>query len=509
VAVTPMTVTLPDRLAPWRVPLVLVAAILASFALFDLFPGLDLWVSGLFYRPDSGFFLSEWPPFHWAYGELPRLTRYLVLALLMFLAVTLVMDRPLGRFDRRFASFLLLMVALGPGLLTNTVLKDHWGRARPSQVTEFGGRMNFTPPLPWPVDQCTSNCSFVSGHGAMAFSLIAFAFLVPPGRRRRLAATAAVAFGAFVGVARIAQGAHFLSDTIFAGLFMALLAWLLHRWIVERDGLAAPWVTRSTARFGVAYRSAIRRLPVWWSRPLPRFGLVTGATVAAILLSILRVDRPLAEYFHAYDDRLVNWLRWITQFGLAEGWLELAAILFIGAQVAARSARFAVWRERLTAWSTLPLFVFCSVAASGLAADLIKILVGRTRPKLWFSEHLFTWGGLAFRADHWSFPSGHVANSVALAAALYAIWPRHVAAYAIFAGLIALSRVGVTAHYVSDTIGAAYIAILVTWYVEGVFRRSGVRLADAAAGVAAPRPRIPWRRRLGFGGPRTTASATP
>ncbi len=38
------------------------AALALVAAIFLLFPGIDLWASGLFYRPESRFFLADWAP---------------------------------------------------------------------------------------------------------------------------------------------------------------------------------------------------------------------------------------------------------------------------------------------------------------------------------------------------------------------------------------------------------------------------------------------------------------
>jgi lipid A 4'-phosphatase len=58
----------------------------------------------------------------------------------------------------------------------------------------------------------------------------ALALLAEAGRRRRLF-LAAIAAGSFAGLLRIGGGGHFLSDVVFAGVFMALvargLAWLI------------------------------------------------------------------------------------------------------------------------------------------------------------------------------------------------------------------------------------------------------------------------------------------
>ncbi|WP_308874953.1 hypothetical protein [Thiothrix subterranea] len=47
---------------------------------------------------------------------------------------------------RLAAIYVLLVFLSGPGLLVNTVFKDHWGRPRPVQVAELGGQERYVPP---------------------------------------------------------------------------------------------------------------------------------------------------------------------------------------------------------------------------------------------------------------------------------------------------------------------------------------------------------------------------
>jgi len=479
-------------------PVLLLGGAVAAGLLFMALPGLDLWVSGLFWRPSDGFFLRNWAPFRTVYDAVPVLTWTMVVGLLLLGLAVWISGRAIGPFDRRTIPFLLLSIALGPGLLTNTVLKDHWGRARPNQVVEFGGTKLFTPVLQ-PTDQCDHNCSFPSGHSAMAFSFVGLGFLPATRRRRQWVSGIALGFGSLVALVRIGQGGHFLSDNIFAALLVSAVAWGLHRWIVEEDGLDRPWVRRLARGIAAAAASAAGaagRLPV--PRPSPRRNWLAAIllAIAAMAVSITWIDRPLALYFKADDDRLVHWFQWITQFGLGWGWLVISGAAALGLWAASRHPRAGALGERLLAWSLVPGFIFLSVLASGLVADIVKILVGRTRPKLFFADGSFTLTGLSFRADHWSFPSGHVTNVAALAAALAMLWPRHVAAYALFVALIALSRIATTQHFLSDTIGAALLATLVTAYIRGVFARSGLPLADLKAGVLQVRPTVSWRYRL-------------
>ena len=72
--------------------------------------------------------------------------------------------------------YLLTSLLLGPGLVVESFLKTFSGRARPKEIIEFGGEATFSSALVFS-DQCLRNCSFVSGHAAIAFWLTAYAFI--------------------------------------------------------------------------------------------------------------------------------------------------------------------------------------------------------------------------------------------------------------------------------------------------------------------------------------------
>lgn len=147
-----------------------------------------------------------------------------------------------GLWARQYA-FLVASLITGPGLIANALFKENWGRARPRQVIEFGGSAEFSPPL-LIADQCSSNCSFVSGDASMGFFFLAMAMLTPP-KQRKIAVAATLAFGSFIGFMRIIQGAHFLSDVIFAGVFVSFTIILFYRilltnWSAPQGSQPAP-----------------------------------------------------------------------------------------------------------------------------------------------------------------------------------------------------------------------------------------------------------------------------
>ena len=160
----------------------------------------------------------------------------------------------------RAALFLIATLALGPGLLTNLILKDHWHRARPIDVQQFGGPYHFTP---WwdPRGDCPNNCSFIAGEPSGAFWTLAPAALAPP-ELRAVAYGAAIAFGAGIGALRIGAGAHFFSDVVFAGVFMYLLIWAMHgliyRW--PMTGLDEELIDRVLTQCGEALRDMLAKL---------------------------------------------------------------------------------------------------------------------------------------------------------------------------------------------------------------------------------------------------------
>ena len=116
--------------------------------------------------------------------------------------------------------------------VTNLALKDHWGRARPKQILEFGGNKSFTPAL-IPSNECSRNCSFVAGEPSSTFAPFYAAAFVIPQWSLTLVIVGTVC-GVVSGFVRIAQGAHFLSDVIFAGIFMMLIPILASRLLMVR-----------------------------------------------------------------------------------------------------------------------------------------------------------------------------------------------------------------------------------------------------------------------------------
>jgi lipid A 4'-phosphatase len=195
--------------------------------LFFLFPEIDLVFSGMFYEKAAGGFFLNNSGFHVLHSTITKGGRIIPVALLVFPIASLLSSKLKAYLPpQRVLWFLFLAFAVGPGLVVNVAFKDQFGRTRPSGINQFGGGKAFTPAF-FVSDQCNKNCSFVCGDCSVGFATLTFALLARRQRRRYIAA--ALAFGSLIGLIRVMEGAHFLSDVVFSGVFTTLTTYTIYR----------------------------------------------------------------------------------------------------------------------------------------------------------------------------------------------------------------------------------------------------------------------------------------
>ncbi len=227
----------------WPVVSPLLGLLLAS--LLIRWTDFDLMIAGLFYdRVDNLWTYELAQPWLTIYrqGTLPSIVVGIGGAVVALFG-RWILPRPEWRDSmaiRRAGIFLALMLVLGPGLIVNVGFKHLWGRPRPIQCVEFNGEKEFLPVGNWAHER-SRNSSFPSGHAAVAFYLMAPGFVI--GRQRPRLTTGCfvvgILFGFGMGLTRVVQGGHFVSDVLWAGALVyftgAALSWL----ILRNEGLAA------------------------------------------------------------------------------------------------------------------------------------------------------------------------------------------------------------------------------------------------------------------------------
>lgn len=190
-------------------------------------PYLDLEISRYFY--DGKFISTPWLDWIFVYGLIPG--QLLGVASLAVLLGSYLFSswRPL----RRHALYFVLSLSIGAGIIVHTALKDNWGRPRPRQIIEFGGKQEFRPYYkPNFFHQPEPSKSFTCGHCSMGFYFFSLIFL---GRRLHrkwmiyLGVILSLVLGLTLSHGRIAQGGHFFSDVLASALIMWLTALVLDR----------------------------------------------------------------------------------------------------------------------------------------------------------------------------------------------------------------------------------------------------------------------------------------
>jgi lipid A 4'-phosphatase len=195
--------------------LILYVALAAlTLVVFAIWPRVDLAISHRFY--DGGGFIGHDALARFG-RDFFRVTPFVVPAFYAALWLAKRRGARLGWAPSGKAMiFLIATMAIGPGLIVNLGLKDHWHRPRPYQTREFGGPDPFRP---WYDDTglCKKNCSFVSGEASTGFWMVAPASVLPPPWRAP-AIAAAFAFAIGASLLRMAFGGHYPSDVLLGGL---------------------------------------------------------------------------------------------------------------------------------------------------------------------------------------------------------------------------------------------------------------------------------------------------
>lgn len=279
----------PPRTGMRRPELVALAVVAVAATVPFWVTDLDLQLAATFFSPgdESG----DWPHADqplWLllYHGIPIMTALLALAALGLLSLAAL--RPRAARWRPAAVMLLCTLVLGPGLLVNGIFKDHWGRPRPRQTVELGGDHAYVPPLQPRFG--AGEKSFPCGHCSVGFSLVAGWFLLRPHALwwARGVLLVAISAGVLTGIGRMAAGAHFLSDVLWAGLLTYLAAWTAYSVVLQmprwrsRLASAAPLRTpRPRLAFG-AYTAL-------------GFSLLGGSLLATPMELDVRLHQPVVS----------------------------------------------------------------------------------------------------------------------------------------------------------------------------------------------------------------------
>jgi undecaprenyl-diphosphatase len=177
----------------------------------------------------------------------------------------------------------------------------------------------------------------------------------------------------------------------------------------------------------------------------------------------------------------------ITDFGRLTWILVPAGALLLLIAVLASPALSRMSRGVLAAIAVRLAFLF-TACAPGLVLTIVKRLIGRGRPLVEGSADPFLYHPLSWNVEYAGLPSGHAANAFAAAVAMGALWPRTRPFMWIYATVIALTRVALTAHFPSDVLAGAFAGIAAALLVRRWFAARRLAFFQDGAGIIHPLP---------------------
>ncbi len=222
--------------------------------------------------------------------------------------------------------------------------------------------------------------------------------------------------------------------------------------------------------------------------------VVSGIIVfATCVISIVFVDRPVAVTVCTLDHTITGFFSYVTHLGESTAYLVTFGILFLLLYPASRMKRWKAYRWRLRKYAWVSLFLFVSIAVSGLLTDILKVIFARYRPVMLYETGKYGFTFFKFSpARMLSFPSGHANTIFAFMTALYLTAPRFRFLCFAIAALVAASRVIIGAHFPSDVIAGAYLGVVTTLYLKGVFLSLGIDIFSKRGAAKPVRKNLSW-----------------
>jgi membrane-associated phospholipid phosphatase len=178
---------------------------------------------------------------------------------------------------------------------------------------------------------------------------------------------------------------------------------------------------------------------------------VVGAIVAVAATWLLADSAVVAAAERVQSDVVDDWIRIANRLG---GGMNppMIVLFFLIAGIA--------YRRR--AWIGYGVAMALAGLGAGLLAQIIKFIVGRTRPELWLGPFRYIRGGAN------SFPSGHTVAAFALGGVLIFAsrnTPLRIVAL-LLACFVAVARVLAFRHWPSDVVASALISLLAAWIAQ-------------------------------------------
>ncbi len=186
--------------------------------------------------------------------------------------------------------------------------------------------------------------------------------------------------------------------------------------------------------------------------------LWAGLILIVLGTAALAVDRPIAHFLYDHVSQATHrWLDSITHAAKAGHWLAAAILALAGAAVA---RHFSIGGAQVPLLINYSFAFIVSLAVGSAVLHVIKLVLGRRRPRDDMEMGLYGFVPFAFNTDFNSFPSGHALTIFCVAVIFTCVWPMLWPLWFAIAAFLAGVRALLTAHFLSDVLIGGGIGLI-------------------------------------------------
>ncbi len=186
--------------------------------------------------------------------------------------------------------------------------------------------------------------------------------------------------------------------------------------------------------------------------------LWAGWILIALGIAALPLDRRIAHFFYDHISQANHrWLNGVTHAAKAGHWLGAAILALVAAAVA---RQLDLHDPKLDMLANYSLAFIASLTVGSAVLHMIKLLLGRRRPRDDMEMGLYGFVPFAFNTNLNSFPSGHALTIFCVGVIFTCVWPMLWPLWFGVAAFLAGVRALLTAHFLSDVLIGSGIGLI-------------------------------------------------
>ncbi len=202
--------------------------------------------------------------------------------------------------------------------------------------------------------------------------------------------------------------------------------------------------------------------------------LILFITITFVVLTSYKIDIRINEIIsktleYSQTVYLKDFFKNITELGNS-AWYFILSIFFIIILLLNKKFKF-LYIKDINKKINFFISTIIYISAAGLLTQILKHLIGRPRPNYTNYENLFNFNFFTFESSFHSYPSGHSSTIFMVCFIICSVLP-FLKYYLFFlAGLVALSRVVVGAHFFTDIVAGALLSLIVFKVLNYIFNK--------------------------------------